>query len=178
MSQSVAINPDGLNPDAMEHLERRARRFWVSVIVGFLGLQVLIGIASIVLALNDPSVAVIPNYHQSALDWDVTHRARQLADQLGWQIDYNVLQAEQVGRRSLLVTILDRGGKPLSDLIVSAKLYRHARGGNVDKFKLKAIADGNYQADTKLTEKGLWQIELVIEGAHGIASLSREFEVK
>ena len=37
---------------------------------------------------------------------------------------------------------------------------------------------GTYQADTKLTEKGLWQVELVIEGEHGIASLSREFEVK
>jgi nitrogen fixation protein FixH len=173
MSQSVAVNTED-----MQQLERRAKRFWVSVIVGFLGLQVLIGVASVVLALNDPSVAVIPNYHQSALDWDVTHRARQLADQLGWQIDYNVVPAEQTGHRSLLVSILDRDGKPVSDLNVSAKLYRHARGGNVDKIKLKAVADGNYQADTKLTEKGLWQVELVIEGEHGIASLSREFEVK
>ncbi len=173
MSQSVAMNSD-----EMQQLERRARRFWVSVIVGFLGLQVLIGIASIVLAFNDPSVAVIPNYHQSALDWDVTHHARQLTDQLGWQIDYNVVPAEQAGHRSLFVAILDRDGKPVSDLNVSAKLYRHARGGIVDRFKLKAIADGNYQADTKLTDKGLWQIELLIEGEHGIASLSREFEVK
>jgi nitrogen fixation protein FixH len=173
MSQSLILDPDNL-----QQLERRARRFWVSVIVGFLGLQVVIGIASIVLALNDPSVAVVPNYHQSALDWDVTHRARQLTDQLGWQIDYNVVPAEQHDRRSLLVTILDRDGKPVSDLNITAKLYRHARGANVDKFKLKAVADGNYQADTKLTEKGLWQIELVIEGEHGIASLSRELEVK
>lgn len=173
MSQSVVMNSD-----EMQQLERRARRFWVSVIVGFLGLQVLIGVASIVLALNDPSVAVIPNYHQSALDWDVTHRARQLADQLGWQIDYNVVPGEHAGQRTLLVSILDRDGKPIRDLNVSARLYRHARGGNVDKFKLKEVADGNYQADTKLTEKGLWQIELAVEGAHGIASLSREFEVK
>lgn len=173
MSQPVAMNPA-----EMQQLEQRARRFWVSVIVGFLGLQVLIGVASIVLALNDPSVAIIPNYHQSALDWDVTHRSRQLAEQLGWQIDYNVVPAEQAGQRTLLVTIMDRDGKLLSDLNVSAKLYRHARGGIVDKFKLKAIADGIYQADTKLTEKGLWQIELMIEGQHGIASLSREFEVK
>jgi len=178
MSHSVAAKSVAISPDEMQQLERRARRFWVSVIVGFLGLQVLIGVASIVLALNDPSVAVIPNYHQSALDWDVTHRARQLADQLGWQIDYNVVPAERAGHRSLLVTIMDRDGKPLSDLNVSAKVYRHARGGNVDKFKLKAIADGNYQADTKLSGKGLWQIELVIEGEHGIASLSRELEVE
>ena len=170
--------PIPMNADELQKLERRARRFWVSVIVGFLGLQVVIGVASIVLALNDPSVAVIPNYHQSALDWDVTHRARQLADQLGWQIDYNIIPAEQAGERTLLVTIQDRDGKPQSDLNVSARLYRHARGGNVDQFRLKAIADGNYQANTKLTGQGLWQIELKIEGDHGIASLSREFEVK
>lgn len=173
MSQTVAMNSEEL-----QQLERRARRFWVSVIVGFLGLQVLIGVASVILALNDPSVAVVPNYHQSALDWDVTHRSRQLTDRLGWNIDYNVLPSEQAGHRSLIVTILDRDGKPLKDVNVSAKLYTHARGGNIDKIKLNAVADGNFQADTKLTEKGLWQIELMIEGEHGIASLSREFEVK
>lgn len=173
MSQTVAMNSE-----EMQQLERRARRFWVSVIVGFLGLQVLIGVASVILALNDPSVAVVPNYHQSALDWDVTHRSRQLTDRLGWNIDYNVVPSEQAGHRSLIVTILDRDGRPLKDVNVSAKLYTHARGGNIDKIKLHAVADGNFQADTKLTEKGLWQIELVIEGEHGIASLSREFEVK
>ena len=72
-----------MNADELKQLERRARRFWVSVIVGFLSLQVVIGIVSIVLSISDPTLAVIPNYHQAALDWDVTHRARQLADQLG-----------------------------------------------------------------------------------------------
>ncbi len=168
----------GMHSDEMKVLERRARRFWVSVIVGFLGLQVLIGVASIVLAFSDPTVAVIPHYHQSALDWDVTHRSRQLAEQLGWSIDYNVVPSDQLGQRSLIVTILDREHRPLSGLNVSAKLYRHARGGEVDQFKLKAVAAGNFQADTRLNERGLWQIELVIEGDHGIASLSRELEVK
>ena len=167
-----------MNALELKQLERRARRFWVSVIVGFLSLQVVIGIVSIVLSISDPTLAVIPNYHQAALDWDVTHRARQLADQLGWQVDYNIVPSEHAGRRSLLVTILDRAGKPLPGLNVSAKLYRHARGSVVDKFKLTTVADGNYQGDTKLTDVGLWQIELVIEGDHGIASLSREFEVK
>ena len=168
----------GVQSDEFKAIERKARRFWVSVIVGFLSLQVMIGVASIVLALNDPSVAVIPNYHQSALDWDVTHRARSLTDELGWQIDYNVIPAEQAGKRSLIVTVMDRDGKPLGDLRVSAKVYRHARGGEVDKFSLRAVADGNYQADTKLSEKGLWQIELMFEGEHGVASLSRELEVR
>jgi nitrogen fixation protein FixH len=174
----VATQTIGMHPDELQELERRARKFWVSLIVGFLGLQVLIGIASIVLALSDPTVAVIPNYHQSALDWDVTHRSRQLAEQLGWEIDYNVVPSEQAGQRSLMVTILDRDRQPVSDLNISAKLYRHARGGEVDHFNLKAIAEGNYQADTKLSERGLWQIELMIEGDHGIASISRELEVK
>lgn len=172
-TQTVAMNPDEL-----KQFERRARRFWVSLIVGLLSLQVVIGILSIVLSLSDPTLAVIPNYHQAALDWDVTHRARQLAEQLGWRIDYNVVPSEHPGHRSLLVTILDRDGHPMSGLNVSAKLYRHARGSAVDQFRLTTVADGNYQGDTALTDSGLWQIELVIEGDHGIASLSREFEVK
>ena len=167
-----------MDPEELQQLERRARRFWVSVIVGFLSLQVVIGIVSIVLSLSDPTIAVIPNYHQAALDWDVTHRARQLTDHLGWQVDYNVVPSEHAGHRSLFVTVLDRDGKPVPGLNVSAKLYHHARGSAVDKFKLTQVADGNFQADTKLTDKGLWQIELVMEGDHGIASMSREFEVK
>lgn len=164
--------------DDLKLQEQRARRFWVSVIVGFLGLQVVIGVFSVVLSLSDPTVAIIPNYHQSALDWDTTHRARTLTTQLGWQIDYNVVPSEHTGARSLMVSILDRDGQPLPGLNVNAKLYRHARGSAVDLFKLNEIASGNYQADTKLTEKGLWQVELVIEGEHGIASLSHELEVK
>ena len=68
-------------------------------------------------------------------DWDVTHRARSLTDELGWQIDYNVIPAEQAGKRSLIVTVMDRDSKPLGGLRVSAKVYRHARGGEVDKIR-------------------------------------------
>ncbi len=108
----MSLDISTMQPEEFKRLERRARRFWVGIIVVFLGLQVLIGVASIVLSLSDPSVAVIPNYHQAALDWDVTHRARQLANQLGWNIDYNVIPSQEAGHRTLLVSILDRGGSP------------------------------------------------------------------
>ncbi len=69
-----SITTPTLNRDELEQAERRARHFWVSLIVGLLGLQVAGGITAIFLSVGDPSMAIVPNYHQAALNWDVTSR--------------------------------------------------------------------------------------------------------
>ena len=84
-----------------QRVERKARRVWVSIVVGLLGLQVVAGITTVVLATGDPTVAIIPNYHDSAVNWDTTRRARQLTDRLGLQVKPEVSAADEAtGRRS------------------------------------------------------------------------------
>ncbi len=97
-----SITTPTLNRDELERAERRARHFWVSLIVGLLGLQVAGGITAIFLSVGDPSMAIVPNYHQAALNWDVTHRAHQLTQQLGWKIDPTIgVRDEASGARQL-----------------------------------------------------------------------------
>lgn len=50
--------------------ERNSKRIWVSLVVLLLGLQIGIGAIAISLATSDPSVAVVPDYHEAALNWD------------------------------------------------------------------------------------------------------------
>lgn len=163
----------------IDRAERRARRFWVTAIVSLLGLQVVVGVASILLSIGDPSVAIIPNYHQAALDWDVTQRARHLTAKLGWSIQPEVSEVmPDSQRRVVRVQVLDSRGNPVPELMITAKAYHHARGAEVHQMRLQEVAPGQYQATTGLTESGLWQLQLQFEGMHGIASDNREITVK
>lgn len=161
----------------LQQIERRARRFWVGLIVTLLGIQVIVGLGSVYLALGDPTVAVIPNYHQSALDWDIKHRAQQLLERLKWQVtvEASSIAADQ---RTLQVRIEGPQGEPIELLNVRGKVYHHARGQEIAQVVLKETTAGNYAGQVPITRPGLWQIELAIEGDHGIANKTTTIEVE
>lgn len=179
MSTSPLTAPKTV-PD-MEELasaERRARRFWMSVVVGLLGLQVFIGVGSVWLSLGDPSVAIVPNYHQKALDWDATQRARHLPAKLGWQIETHVGSVAGVEPlRSVHVDVRDAGGQSIQHLNITGRLYHHARGADVHVLQFVESSAGDYRSMTSLVAPGMWQVQLQIEGEHGIASDTRDIIV-
>ncbi len=159
--------------------ERVARRWWVAGIVGLLGLQIVIGVGSIILAVGDPTVAVVPNYHQKALDWDASQRAVHLMENLGWKVVPLVgLPSSETGKRLVRVSVRDRLDQPVSDLNLSAKIYHHARGSEIYELKFVETDAGYYEAMTSLVQSGMWQVQLQIEGNHGIASDAREMMVE
>jgi nitrogen fixation protein FixH len=181
MLTSSATQLSTSSPSAAElaQAERRARRFWVSLIVGLLGLQVLIGFGSIWLSLGDPTVAVVPNYHQKALDWDTTRRARQLTKSLGWQISPIVGVFDPENQKRLVrIAIRDRSGKVVNNLHVSGQVYHHARGANIHELLFTETDPGYYEATVSLAETGLWELQLQLEGEHGVASDVRDLIVE
>jgi nitrogen fixation protein FixH len=171
-------SPLSLAVEAEKRAENRARHIWVTAIVGLLSLQVAVGVTSILLSVGDPSVAIIPNYHQAALDWDATHRAHELTQKLGWQINPIISAVMPDNRRLVRVEIRDRKENPVPGLNVVAKVYHHARGADIFELRLEESATGVYQGATQLTDAGLWQLQLQLEGQHGIASDTREVLVK
>lgn len=159
--------------------ERRARRTWVTIIVGLLGLQVAIGVFSLVLATGDSSSAIIPNYYQSAVNWDSTRRARQLTRDLQWQLRKMVGPVDtRTGRRELQIQVFDPQGRTVEGLNLSAKLFHHADGANIYRVDLQEVSAGFYVGTTALEQSGLWQVDLQIEGDHGIAADSSELWVE
>lgn len=177
-SSISASEATALSISELATIERRARRVWVSVVVGLLGMQVAIGIAAVVLAVGDPSVAIVPNYHQKALDWDTTQRARQLTHKLGWTISPLVGDVFPESQTRLVrIEVRDRVGNPVSGLNLSAKLYHHARGAVIYDLPMVETDSGFYEARTRLVAAGMWQLQLQLEGDHGIASESRELIV-
>ncbi len=164
-----------LSREELTRAENRARRFWMAGICGMLGLQVLIGVGSVFLAVGDPSVAIVPNYHQAALDWDATQRARHMTARLGWKVvlDIAPLSADS-DKRLIRVAARDAAGKPIGMLNITAKVYHHARGSEIYEMQFTEVETGDYEARTSLVASGIWQFQLQMEGDHGIASQSSE----
>lgn len=164
---------------ASDSNERRAKRFWVSLIVGLLGLQVLAGIGTVYLATNDPTVAVIPNYYQAGLDWDVKRRSLNQFQALGWQCEVQIDSVDtELQQRTFKVLVRDSNALPVADLRVTAKVYHHARGTDVHRLILDQTQPGEYVAIARLIQAGLWQVDLSLEGDHGLAEQPLTIDVQ
>ena len=155
----------------MNHLEqqaanRRAAWRWGSLIVGLLGLQVAGGVVAIILATGDESVAVVPNYHEKALNWDQEMAAQAASAALGWRCEVTPDQGESVPC-GIRITLTNRDGMPVEVESGELRLYRHVRASDVrqvpipaGKFALLEIADCFEAA-------GIWQVMLDLRCEHG-----------
>lgn len=177
MQASFANENLGSAAQDMRRIERNARLLWLSGIVGLLSLQIVIGGAAIYLANSDDTVAIVPNYYQSAVNWDVTRRSLKLTEKLGWAADCSVGPVVE-GQRNLTVVIQDKNGEPIPDLRIYAECFHHARASEQAKLILSQIAPGMYSAGVAIPQNGLWQVNLRLEGAHGIAAIKHELRVK
>ena len=155
--------------DENQKIERRAKRVWVGIIVGLLSMQVIGGVVTVMLATGDPTQAVIPNYYQAGLDWDIKHRNLDQFVELGWQLEMTVQTADVETQTRQLKIRLTKNNDPVLKQRVSASIYHHARGADVQKIVFDEGHEGEYVATTRLTQAGLWGVDVVVEGAHGVA---------
>jgi len=148
-----------------ERTERTARRFWVGLVVLLLGIQVAIGGVALRLATADSSVAVIPDYHNRALNWDSHHRRQTAANRLGWTVEIAASDvADASGGRALTMTVKDADGTPLDSLSAVAQIYHHASASRVDTVALNRAGEGRYIALAPMAKPGLWELEIDING--------------
>jgi nitrogen fixation protein FixH len=153
--------------------ERRAKRFWVSLVVVLLGLQLVIGFVALRLSTGDNSAAVVPNYHQAALNWDETKNALQAAGRNGWSLTLTASDvADGRGLRAIELKVLDSGQQTVDALTVTGHVYHHAFASDLRQIEFRSIGEGRYLAMAPMERKGLWQIELSIEGAEELMTLS------
>jgi hypothetical protein len=158
--------------------ERRAKYFWVSLVVTLLTIQIVIGAVAIHLATGDPTVAMVPNYHQTALNWDQQKHVASAADRMGWTIDLKASDvADGQGRRAVEVAVLDQHGDEVDDLQLRATAYHHAAASDVCSFSVDSIGNGNYLALAPLGRSGIWNLRIEISGADEPIRLLKTIEV-
>ncbi|OYP38198.1 FixH family protein [Rhodopirellula sp. MGV] len=163
-----------------EVAEKRAKRFWISLVLFLFVIQSVIMGSVIHLAIGDPAFAVVPNYHNAALNWDESRKAALAAERLGWRVNLSASDvADQRGMRALEVIIDDvKDNRHIDDLDVTGKLYHHAHADQPVELELKSVGEGRYLVLAPASLAGLWQLELAIDGGPEPMTKSITFNVK
>ncbi len=164
--------------DFDQRLERRAKRFWVSFVVAFLGLQLAIGGVAVYLSFGKNAVAVVPNYHQAALNWDETKNSRSAAGRKHWKVELLASDvADDRGIRAMELFVHDSNQIAIDKLSISGHVYHHAQASVVQPIEFQSVGDGRYVALPAMGQAGLWQVELAIEGADEPITTSETIEI-
>ncbi len=127
--------------------------------VGLLSLQVVLGVAAVMLATGDESVAVIPNYYDKALAWDEQMALRETSKSLGWQVEFVETDYGQLGS-GLQINLKDAADKPIQIQSGTVHLYRHARASELLAAPVAKADDGIIEVAGCFPHHGLWQVEL------------------
>ncbi len=164
-----AIQPPAIrqrpDPTADAIAERKAKRFYIALVLFLFAIQITIMGSVMKLAIGDPSGAVVPNYHAASLNWDETRHLRETADRLGWNIQFTASDvADSQGQRALQMKIADAEGNAVDDLQVHGQLYHHAHADDVVMIEMKSTGDGSYFCLGPVRQAGLWQLDLAIDG--------------
>ena len=153
-------------PESIAAAEKRAKRFWIALVVFLFVIQSTIMGLVMHLAIGDPAAAVVPDYHRAALNWDETRRSLEAADRLGWKVAFTASDvADARGMRAVELEIHDEQGEPVSGLEIAGRLYHHAAADQVDAVEFDAVGEGRYLALSPAARSGLWQVELTLNGA-------------
>lgn len=155
---------------------RKAGWFWGTLIVGLLATQVVVGVGAVVIATADPSVSIVPDYHQKALRWDDEMATRAASHALGWEARVAVSGGtDQLGNRTLVVTLQDRDSDPVEAAGVQVRLFHHARASEPQSIELREQGLGHYTGTASMDRNGLWQVDLSAKRSQSDSSTTEEF---
>lgn len=145
---------------------RRAAWRWGGFVVGLLGLQIAGGIFAIMLATGDKSVAVVPDYHQKALQWDRQVALQEASQRLGWTLGVEVTNS---GRQhpGMSLLLVDRTGMPVVLDQGEIQIYRHVRASEVRTVALPNGTTGAIKLTDCFTSPGLWQVSVDVTDRQG-----------
>jgi len=159
--------------------ERKAKRFYIGLVLLLFAIQASILGTAIRLAIGDPALAVVPDYHQAALQWDDAQAAKQASAKMGWDISLQVSDvADGAGKRAIEFFAVNQDGEPVANLQVRARVYRHARADQVQRIELENVGEGRYMAMPSMAAAGLWQVELDVQNAGQPMTLTRTLELE
>ena len=165
--------------ESIASAEKRAKRFWIALVLFLFVIQSTIMGLVVHLAIGDPSAAVVPDYHNAALKWDETRRLLETADRLGWKIQFEPSDvADGRGMRALQVSIHNDRGAEVDELNVTGRLYHHARATDIQTIRFKPVGKGNYLVLAPVSKQGIWQLDLAIDGASEPMAKSLTFQVE
>lgn len=151
---------------------------WPLGISALLTLTVGANIALYVVARDDPSFAIEPNYYAKAVAWDSTVAQGRRNAALGWRLT-PALGAYTAGEGALLsVTLTDSSGARIADAVVNVSALYTARAARVLASTMVADEHG-YRTRLAVQHVGQWELRFdVSRGTDRFTAVSRVESVR
>lgn len=136
--------------------------FWPAFIIGLLSMGVIFNVVLVVVANNDPSFAVEPDYYKKALAWDQTMAQEQQNMALGWEAKVTTSPAAAEGQMEVVARIAARDGAAVIPDEVTVEAFHNARANAVLTATLARRDDGSYGAEMPMRRPGMWEFRLAV----------------
>ncbi len=170
--------------DAVSREQRGAHK-WVALIVGLLGLQFVMSFTALYLALSDESMAIVPDYHEQALQWDQRAALQRASDALGWQSHVTIApldepEAEIYKRREVMVRVIDEHKAPVSGARIELTMFPHVRPDERQQLTPTELYEGTgiYRAVATVRRDGIWELRLRVARGADLYLLTEERELQ
>lgn len=146
---------------------------WPIAVTVILGVTVGVNIWVAVIASDDPSFAVEPNYYAKAITWDSTMAQARENSRLGWRIVPTLGAFNRDTGAQLDVSLVDSAGAPIRGALVKVYALYNARADKIYEATL-APFDGAYSARIPVEHVGEWELRFeVTHGGQRFTSTSR-----
>ncbi len=156
--------------------ERHACFQWTAFIILLLGTGVGVWIYAAIIAVSDPSMAIVPDYHEKALQWDKHQEVVRASQALGWTIAAVPGPVSESGRE-LTFFVRDRDARPVAGAHGHVRMYHHARGKEVHTLDLIEQEPGTYIVNAPMSRAGAWQLEVTLDRDEAHMEQSLEFQL-
>ncbi|MEM8758693.1 MAG: FixH family protein [Planctomycetota bacterium] len=149
--------------NASEQRTLRSRLVWPGMVFWLIGMSLTIGFTTLTLAIVT-SQAVEDDYYAKAIGWDEIAAERRASESLGWTAEVSLAEElDPVGRRSVMVTVVDTDGEPVDATAGDFYTFHHADRGDSFEFPVVRIAPGRWSGAAPMTRDGLWQVRMRFE---------------
>lgn len=135
---------------------------WPLFIVALLLLSASTALLILVAARSDGGAQVVPDYYQQAAKWEEQARVQAASQRLGWQATAQIHPADANGRHLVNLHVLDRDGRPVTDLTGTVRLERPHLAEPVATLAITPAPDApdTYQFTLPAGASGLWDLHL------------------
>ena len=132
--------------------------WWPIAITGVLAATVGANIWMMVVASDDPSFAIEPDYYRKALAWDTAMAQAERNVTLGWRLTPAMGPIARDGRALVTARLTDSTGAVIPDAVVHVSALPIARSASVQQIVLVPDGNGAYAAELDARRPGQWEL--------------------
>jgi len=148
--------------------------WWPISLAGVLAATVAANIWVAVIANDDPSFAIEPDYYRKAVEWDTTLAQGRHNASLGWRLTPTMGAIAADGSTLLSAQLTDSAGSAISGAVVRVIALAVARASDVHDVTLAPSGAGTYAVRLDARRAGEWELRFdATRGGEHFTQVSR-----